>query len=142
VRIAVRFQDDVAIMVLNGKFLAAGDGPALRQKVKELIDGGARKLVINFADVPYIDSTGLGFLAGSRITAQNSGVDLVLSNVGPHVKKILDSVRLSDFFTIASDEGTALRQAKESGESSGLGNSSGAKAAKAKRPPSPSTEPR
>ncbi len=101
-------------MVLDGKFLAAGDGPALRSKVKELIDGGTRHLVVNFAGVPYIDSTGLGFLAGSRITAQNSGVNMVLSNVNPHVRKILDAVRLSDFFSIAADEGAALRQVKES----------------------------
>jgi anti-sigma B factor antagonist len=140
VRIAVRFQDDVAILVLNGKFLAAGDGPALRQKVKELIDGGARKLVVNFADVPYIDSTGLGFLAGSRITAQNCGVDMVLSNVNPHVKKILDSVRLSGFFSIAADETAALRKMKESGEASGAGNSSATGKPKGKRPPA-SSEP-
>lgn len=137
-RIAVRFQEEVAVLVLTGKFLAAGDGPALRQKVKELIEGGARKLVVNFAEVPYIDSTGLGFLAGSRITAQNCGVDMVLSDVNPHVKKILDSVRLSGFFAIAADEAAALRQLKEPGGESGAGNSSGSAKPKAKRPPASS----
>jgi anti-sigma B factor antagonist len=135
VRIAVRFQEEVAVLVLNGKFLAAGDGPALRQKVKELIEGGARRLVVNFAEVPYIDSTGLGFLAGSRITAQNCGVDMVLSNVNPHVRKILDSVRLSGFFNIAADEAAALRQMRESGESSGTDSSSGPGKPKGKQSP-------
>ena len=72
-RIAVRFNGDVAILSLSGKFLAGSDGPYLRQKVKDLMDAGTKKLMIDFSDVPYIDSTGLGFLAGARVTAQNAG---------------------------------------------------------------------
>jgi len=63
--------------------------------------------------VPYIDSTGLGFLAGSRMAAQNAGVSVVLAKVNPHVKKILDEVRLSQFFALAKDEATALARVKE-----------------------------
>lgn len=112
-RIEVKFKDEVAIVSLSGKFLAGSDGPFLRQKVKDLIDAGTRKMVIDFADVPYIDSTGLGFLAGSRVTAQNSGVSLVLSSVNQHVKKILDGVRLTPFFVLAEDESSAVAKAGE-----------------------------
>lgn len=112
-RIEVRFQGDVAILNLDGRFLAGGDGPYLRQKVKDLMDAGVRDLVINFEGVPYIDSTGLGFLAGSRITAQNSGAKLVLACVNQHVLKILDGVRLTQFFDLASDEPAAIKQLKE-----------------------------
>lgn len=100
-------------MSLRGKFLAGGDGPYLRQKVKDLIEAGTQKIVINFSGVPYIDSTGLGFLAGSRVTAQNAGVMMVLASVNEHVQKILDSVRLSQFFVIAHDEASALAKANE-----------------------------
>ena len=117
-RIEVRFEDEVAIMSLSGKFLAGGDGPFLRQKVKDLIEAGARNMVIDFSGVPYIDSTGLGFLAGSRVTAQNAGVTMVLSSVNQHVMNILDSVRLSQFFVITADEPSALAKAKESPQSS------------------------
>lgn len=111
-RIVVRFKDDVAIMSLSGKFLAGSDGPFLREKVKDLIDAGTRKLVIDFSEVPYIDSTGLGFLAGSQVTAQSAGVPIVLVSLNPHVKKILDGVQLSQFFVIAEDEATALAKVK------------------------------
>jgi anti-sigma B factor antagonist len=113
VRIEVRFQGDVAVVSLDGRFLAGSDGPYLRQKVKDLIDAGVRALVINFEDVPYIDSTGLGFLAGSRITAQNAGTKMVLASVNEHVKKILDNVRLTQFFDLAQDEATAVSHLKE-----------------------------
>jgi anti-sigma B factor antagonist len=95
-------------MALTGKFVAGSDGPFLRQKVKDLIDAGAKKLVLDFTDVPYIDSTGLGFLAGSRVTAQNAGVSVVLAGVNQHVKRILDGVRLTPFFVLAADEDEAV----------------------------------
>jgi anti-sigma B factor antagonist len=107
-RISVSFKDDVAIMALTGKFVAGSDGPFLRQKVKDLIDAGATKLVLDFTEVPYIDSTGLGFLAGSRVTAQNAGVSVVLAGVNQHVRRILDGVRLTPFFVLAANEVEAV----------------------------------
>ena len=117
-------------MSLSGKFLAGGDGPFLRQKVKDLIEAGSRRMVIDFSGVPYIDSTGLGFLAGSRVTAQNAGVTMVLSNVNDHVMRILDSVRLSQFFLIARDEESALVKARQNSGS----DSSSSRGSKKKQP--------
>src|SRR5437870_5362812 len=113
VRISIQFKDDVAIMSLSGKFLAGGDGPFLRQKVKDLADAGTKRMVLDFSGVPYIDSTGLGFLVGSRVTAQNVGMSMVLAGVNAHVKRILDSVKLSQFFVMADDEASALAKVKE-----------------------------
>jgi anti-anti-sigma factor len=113
VRITARFADDIVIVSLSGKFLAGSDGPYLRQKVKDFIDAGTRKLIIDFSDVPYIDSTGLGFLAGARVTAQNSGTRMVLANINPHVQKILDDVKLSPFFVIAPDDAAAMAKVNE-----------------------------
>jgi len=108
VRIAVRFVDDIAVMSLSGKFLAGSDGPFLRKKMSDLVEVGAKKLLIDFAEVPYIDSTGLGFLAGAREQGQKADLSLVLSSLNPHVKKILDEVRLTPFFVIAKDESSGL----------------------------------
>jgi anti-sigma B factor antagonist len=100
-------------MNLSGKFLAGSDGPFLRQKVKDLIDAGTKQLVIDFSEVPYIDSTGLGFLAGSRVTAQDAGASIILASLNEHVKKILDGVQLSQFFVTAKDEEAALLKLKQ-----------------------------
>jgi anti-anti-sigma factor len=113
VRITARFADDIAIVSLSGKFLAGSDGPYLRQKVKDFIDAGTKKLIIDFAEVPYIDSTGLGFLAGTRVTAQNASVRMVLSNINIHVRRILDDVKLSQFFVIAPNEAAAVAKVNE-----------------------------
>jgi anti-anti-sigma factor len=113
VRISVRFKDDVSILSLSGKFVAGSDGPFLRQKVKDLLDAGARKLLFDFADVPYIDSTGLGFLAGSRELAIEVGAQIILSGVNPHVRRILDGVKLSQFFETADNEGDGLARLQQ-----------------------------
>jgi len=109
VRISVHFKNDVAILSLSGKFLAGSDGPYMRQKVKDLIEAGTRNLIINFAEVPYIDSTGLGFLAGARVTAQNAGSRIVLAELNTHVRKILDDVNLTQFFVHAPSCRRAFR---------------------------------
>ncbi len=134
-RIEVKFKDDIAVMSLSGKFLAGSDGPFMRQKVKDLIDAGTRKMVIDFSEVPYIDSTGLGFLAGSRVTAQNAGVSLVLARINPHVKKILDGVRLTPFFVLAEDEASALSKVNENVASGEGPDSALAKGLKKRRSP-------
>ncbi|MFB3923944.1 MAG: STAS domain-containing protein [Terriglobia bacterium] len=137
-RLELKFSDDVAIVRLSGKFLAGSDGPFLRQKVQDLIDAGSKKLILDFADVPYIDSTGLGFLAGSHKAAKGAGIDVVLASLNTHVRKVLDSVQLSQFFVIADSEAAAL--ARLGGAASGA-QGSAAPAAKAgkgkKRSPEP-----
>jgi anti-sigma B factor antagonist len=80
----------------------------LRQKVKDLMDAGTQKLILDFADVPYIDSTGLGFLAGARVTVQNAGGRVVLKGLNRHVRKTLDDVNLTQFFVLAESEDAAL----------------------------------
>lgn len=145
-RITLKFNNDIAIMILDGQFVAGGDGPFLRQKVKDLIEAGTRKLIINFGGVPYIDSTGLGFLAGSRITAQNGGASMVLASINAHVMRILDEVRLSQFFMIAKDENEALAKLNETARQAEASDraepkeSAVPKEAKAKRRPRASAE--
>jgi anti-sigma B factor antagonist len=116
VRISVRFKDDISILSLSGKFVAGSDGPFLRQKVKDLLDAGSRKLLFNFADVPYIDSTGLGFLAGSRELAAEASAQIILCGINPHVRRILDGVKLSQFFETADDEGAGLARLQQTAQ--------------------------
>ena len=108
-------KDDIVILSLDGKFVAGTDGLVLRERVKDLIAAGTRKLLFNFTDVPYIDSTGLGFLAGSRELAVEAGAIIVLAGLNPHVRRILDGVKLSQFFDVADDESAGLARIEQLG---------------------------
>ena len=111
-RIELKFAGEIPILRLSGLFIAGGDGPFLRQKVADLIEAGSRKLVVNFEDVPYLDSTGLGFLAGSQKLAQAAGATIVLTDLNQHVKKVLDTAQLEQFFIVAANEAEALEKLK------------------------------
>ncbi len=111
--ISVSYSDDVTILRLHGKFLAGRDGPLFRQKIQELVDSGSRKVLLDFSDVPYIDSTGLGFLAGSRRAAQQAGASLVLSSLNERIRHVLAEVKLADFFVIVADEAAGLAKLKQ-----------------------------
>lgn len=106
-RITERFKDGMAIIALEGKFVAGVDGPFLKEKAQELLKAGKTKLVFDFAQVPYIDSTGLGFLAATHTAAEEAGARVVLCSVPPQVKKIIDRVQLTKFFLIAEDQSAA-----------------------------------
>lgn len=111
--ITIDSRDNVTILRLRGKFIAGTDGPSCRDKVKELIDSGKRKLLFDFSSVPYIDSTGLGFLAGCRAAAQKAGAKLVLASVDERVMRVLNEVKLSSFFVIVEDEARGIEKLNE-----------------------------
>lgn len=111
--ITIDSRDDVTILRLQGRFIAGKDGPSCRQRIQELIDSGKRKLLLDFAGVPYIDSTGLGFLAGCRAAAQKAGVGLVLASVGGRVRQVLTEVKLSEYFEIAENEDKGIERLRE-----------------------------
>lgn len=130
-------------MRLSGKFLAGSDGPFLRQKAADLIDAGTLKLIFDFAEVPYIDSTGLGFLARSQELAQSTGATIVLANLNEHVKKVIDSVQLTKFFKIAATEADAIAQLTGSAptaEEPSPAPTKGGKGRKRRSPPDPQSK--
>lgn len=106
--ISTECHNDMTILRLRGKFIAGRDGPLFRQQVQELIDSGSRKLLFDFSGVPYIDSTGLGFLAGCRAAALKAGAGLVLASVGERVQRVLDEVKLSGLFVIVDDVASGI----------------------------------
>jgi len=136
----MRFKDEVAVLNLRGRFLAGSDGPYLRQKVKDLIDAGTTKLVVDFADVPYIDSTGLGFLAGARVTVQNAGARLILSKINPHIRKILEELNLTHFFAIAENEEAAIAMLHQPPSPAEVSSGPPKRESKSKKRTTPETE--
>ena len=68
--------------------------PRLRERLVGLVDGGARKVVVDLGRVDFLDSTGLGVLVGAHRRAGREGRSLVLRDVGPQVARLLLLTRL------------------------------------------------
>ena len=99
----------ITVVNLSGR-LTLGDASALlRQTLKELIDSGKKKIVLNLGEVGYIDSSGLGELVSSFTTVQKNGGEMKLSNLTQKVNDLLTVTKLYTVFEIHNDEDSALK---------------------------------
>lgn len=82
---------------------------SLRDSVRNLIAEGKKKIVLNLADVDYIDSSGVGELVGAFTTVRNAGGELKLLNLTQKVHDVLHVTKLYTVFDIRDDEFTAVK---------------------------------
>jgi anti-sigma B factor antagonist len=79
-------KDEVVIMEVSGD-LTLGEGTlALRSNIRMLVDGGFRRILLNMADVNYIDSSGIGELVAAYTTVTTASGEIKLLNLAqrPH----------------------------------------------------------
>lgn len=99
----------VIVVSLSGR-LTLGDASAtLRQSLKDLLEGGNKKIVLNLGEVGYIDSSGLGELVSSFTTVKNAGGELKLANLTQKVNDLLTVTKLYTVFEVHNDEQAAVQ---------------------------------
>lgn len=99
----------VTVVDLSGR-ITLGDGSALlRKTVRGLLDDQRMQILLNLADVDYIDSSGIGELVSGYTTVRNASGELKLLHLTKRVHDLLQITRLFTVFDVQSDEDTALR---------------------------------
>ena len=99
---------DVAIVDFSGK-ITLGEGSAtLRTTVKELVNKGHRKILLNLGDVDYIDSSGIGELVGAYTTVHSASGELKLMQLTKRVRDLIQITRLFTVFDVHPDESAAI----------------------------------
>lgn len=107
--VAVRDAGNVAIIDMTGR-LTLGEGSSLlRETVKELLESGRKEILLSLKSVTYIDSSGLGELAASYVTASRMGGQFKILSAQGKVNDMLQVTRLFTVFVTFSDEAEALR---------------------------------
>jgi len=79
------------------------------QTVRRHLDEGRTRLVLNLAEVPYIDSSGLGAIAHTYTSAWRRGGELKLLNVKCRNRHLLTVTRLMTVFEVFESEDDAIR---------------------------------
>ncbi len=98
----------VTVVDLGGR-IVLGDGSALlRKTVRQLLDENRIKILINLADVNYIDSSGIGELVHAYTSVKTRGGELKLLHLTRKVHDILQITKLYTVFEVHSDEATAV----------------------------------
>jgi len=102
-----KIQDDVAILYLKG-FLDAHTAPDLEKAIRELMDESNFSILVNFGDLGYISSAGLGVFMGFIEEIREQQGDIRMSNMTPKVYKIFDLLGFPKLYKIFSEEDEAL----------------------------------
>jgi len=107
--IELELKDDVCILRNKGRFATGTDAAYLRAKTDEIKKSGRRKVLADFQEVPYIDSTGIGFVVAVYTSVTNMpGGRFVLVGPNHRVREVLDLMRLSSVIPIVADETSGL----------------------------------
>jgi anti-sigma B factor antagonist len=101
--------DGVTVLWLNGRIVLGEETSSLREKVKSLLAGGKKKLLMNMTNVTLIDSAGLGSLVAAYSTAKANGASLRLSNLGSKFSELLQITKLITIFEVSNTEADAIR---------------------------------
>jgi anti-sigma B factor antagonist len=91
---------DVSVVALKGRFVLGEGSSSLRERIKSLIGDGKKKIVLNMANVTYIDSAGLGTMVAARVSAKKEGTVLLLSDLGNKFHEVLQVTRLLTIFDV------------------------------------------
>jgi anti-sigma B factor antagonist len=100
---------DVTVVDFSGR-ITLGEGSALMRKtIRGLLEDQRTKILLNLADVDYIDSSGIGELVSGFTAVKNRSGDLKLLHLTKKVRDLLQITKLFTVFDVYTDEPTALR---------------------------------
>lgn len=101
--------DDIAVIDFSGKITLGEGSSVLRKTVRDLLDRGHRKILLNLADVDYIDSSGIGELVSAYTAVRTVNGEMKLLQLTRRVHDILQITRLYTVFDVQSDEDLAVQ---------------------------------
>ena len=104
--------DGVTVVDLSGRITLGEGSVVLRDAVRELLSKGNKKILVNLADVNYIDSSGIGELVSAFTTVRNQGGELKLLNLTKKVHDLLQITKLYTVFDVHDNEVAAIESYK------------------------------
>src|SRR4051812_42800078 len=99
---------EVVVLDLRGKITLGEGDELLKDKVNSIVNQGHKKVVLNLAAVPYIDSAGLGEIVRTYTTVSRQGGKLKLLNLTKRITDLLAITKLLTVFETYDTEKEAL----------------------------------
>jgi len=106
-KVTTRVKEGILLVDCSGRIVFGEESSLLRETVKQAVTENNR-IVLNLGEVNYIDSGGLGTLVALRITAQNAGGAIKLTNLTKRVGDVLQITKLLTVFDVYNSEAEAI----------------------------------
>jgi len=87
----------VTVIALSGSLMGGPDATELNKKVHEFIEGGKNLVVVDLADVAFMNSSGLGMLIGCASALKDAEGKLSIANAS---RKILDIIKITKLSSV------------------------------------------
>ena len=104
----VREVNGVTVLDLAGRITLGAGSQQLREIIHKLVSDGRKKILLNMAEINYIDSSGVGELVGAFTTVRREGGDLKLMRLTKKVRDLMQMTKLYSVFDVKEDEASAL----------------------------------
>jgi anti-sigma B factor antagonist len=101
--------EGVNIIDLSGRITIGEGTVVLRDAVRNLLQRHEKNILLNLADVSYIDSSGIGELVSSFTTLSSQGGKLKLLRLTKKVHDLLSITKLLTVFEVFDDEAKAIQ---------------------------------
>jgi anti-sigma B factor antagonist len=109
VNVNVRTRGDVHVIQLEGALRLGDAVDRFKEAVNEALSAAVPRLVVNLADVPMIDSSGVGVLVKALTSAKQRGGMVNLVNPSKFAVKTLRLVGVINLFGIYDEEESAIQ---------------------------------
>lgn len=96
-------QDDVCVLRVEGRFVTGADPEYLSARMDELKRLNHAKVLVDLREMPYIGSTGIGFIVGIFTSVTMNSGQFVLVGMQPRVQELFRLTRLSTIIPSAPD---------------------------------------
>lgn len=106
--VSERSVSGVTILDVSGHVTLNDGAEQIRERVKAILQGGQRKILINLAQVPYMDSAGLGELVQAYSTVARQGGHLKLLSPTKRLQDLLVITKLTTVFDSFDEEPAAV----------------------------------
>ena len=107
--IGERTVEGVTVLDLKGKMLIGEGDELLRETINELVEGGKTKILLNLAEVPYVDSAGLGEIVRCYTAVSRKNGKLKLVNLTKRLEDLLSITKLLSVFETYNAEEEAVK---------------------------------
>jgi anti-sigma B factor antagonist len=107
-KIETRTVGDVRILDCSGKITLGEGTMSIRNTVRDVLQAGGKKIILNLADVRYIDSAGVGELMSAYTTVVNNSGELKLLNLTKKIRDTLAITKLLTVFDVSDEESASL----------------------------------
>lgn len=102
--ITERYKNNVTILDLTRKICLGKSNVKLRSALRLVAQEGKNNLLLNLADVSYLDSSGLGELVAGYLLIQKNGGEMKLLHLNSRVREIMLMTKLLTIFDVFEDE--------------------------------------